>query len=460
MCRQSYDDSMKLTFLGAAGTVTGSKYLLETSNQKLMVDCGLFQGLKLLRLRNWAPFPIDPATVDAVVLTHAHLDHSGYLPLLAKLGFKGRIHCSQATRDLCRILLLDSAHIQEKDAEFHNKHKTSKHEPALPLYTVDDVQKVMKQFVVHEFKEPFDLGKGTKAIFRHAGHILGAATVEIQADGKTIVFSGDLGRPNDPVMWPPASVPAADYLLIESTYGNRVHDSADTEERLADIITRTAKRGGKIVIPSFAVGRSQSLLYVLAKLKAAHRIPNLPIYLDSPMAIEASEMIHRFPHDHRLSPEQCKTMDHVATYTTSVDESKAIASYHGPMVILSASGMATGGRILHHLMQYLPDRRNTIVLAGFQAEGTRGRSLQEGQKTIKIFGKEIAVHAEIETIHALSAHADSNEILDWLKQFEKAPQQVFVTHGEADAAAALAERIHQELGWQCTVPQLGSVALL
>ncbi len=451
---------MKLTFLGAVGTVTGSKYLLETSTKRLMVDCGLFQGLKLLRLRNWAPFPIDPATVDAVILTHAHLDHSGYLPLLAKLGFKGAIHCSEATRDLCRILLLDSAHIQEKDAEFHNRHKTSKHEPALPLYTVEDVMVVMKQFKTHAFKEPFALGDGVQALFRHAGHILGAATLEIQADDKTIVFSGDLGRPNDPVMWPPAPVPEADYLLIESTYGNRIHDSADTEERLAEIITRTAKRGGKIIIPSFAVGRAQSLLYILAKLKAAHQIPNLPIYLDSPMAIEASEMIHRFPHDHRLSPEQCKAMDHVATYTSSVDESKAIASYHGPMVILSASGMATGGRILHHLMQYLPDRRNTIVLAGFQAEGTRGRSLQDGQKFLKIFGKLIDVHAEIETIHALSAHADSHEILDWLKQFVRAPKHVFVTHGEDDAAAALAERIQRELGWECSVPQMNETASL
>ncbi len=451
---------MKLTFLGAAGTVTGSKYLLETRAHRLMIDCGLFQGLKALRLRNWAPFPIDPTTVDAVILTHAHLDHSGYLPLLAKLGFNGAIHCSQATRDLCRILLLDSAHIQEKDAEFHNKHNTSKHEPALPLYTVADVMAVMKQFKAHPFKEAFSLGEGVQALFRHAGHILGAATLEIQADGKTIVFSGDLGRPNDPVMWPPAPVPAADYLLIESTYGNRVHDSADTEERLAEIITRTAKRGGKIIIPSFAVGRAQSLLYTLSKLKAAHRIPNLPIYLDSPMAIQASEMIHRFPHDHRLSEEQCKAMDHVATYTASVDESKAIASYHGPMVILSASGMATGGRILHHLRQYLPDRRNTVVLAGFQAEGTRGRSLQDGQKLIKIFGKQIEVHAEIETIHALSAHSDSNEILDWLKQFARAPQHVFVTHGEADAAAALAERIHRELGWKCSVPQMSESANL
>lgn len=451
---------MKLTFLGAVGTVTGSKYLLETTSKRLMIDCGLFQGLKLLRLRNWAPFPIDPKTIDEVILTHAHLDHSGYLPLLAKLGFKGSIHCSEATRDLCRILLLDSAHIQEKDAEFHNKHKTSKHEPALPLYTVTDVMDVMKQFKTHPFKEPFALGGGIQALFRHAGHILGAATLELQADGQTIVFSGDLGRPNDPVMWPPAPVPAADYLLIESTYGNRIHDSADTEERLAEIITRTAKRGGKVVIPSFAVGRSQSLLYILAKLKAAHRIPNLPIYLDSPMAIEASEMIHRFPHDHRLSVEQCKAMDHVATYTASVDDSKAIASYHGPMVILSASGMATGGRILHHLMQYLPDRRNTVVLAGFQAEGTRGRSLQDGQKFIKIFGKEVAVHAEIETIHALSAHADSDEVLDWLKQFTRAPQHVFVTHGENDAAAALAERIHHELGWTCSVPQMNESANL
>ncbi len=451
---------MKLTFLGAVGTVTGSKYLLETTSKRLMIDCGLFQGLKLLRLRNWAPLPIDPKTIDEVILTHAHLDHSGYLPLLAKLGFKGSIHCSEATRDLCRILLLDSAHIQEKDAEFHNKHKTSKHEPALPLYTVTDVMDVMKQFKTHPFKESFALGGGIQALFRHAGHILGAATLELQADGQTIVFSGDLGRPNDPVMWPPAPVPEADYLLIESTYGNRIHDSADTEERLAEIITRTAKRGGKVVIPSFAVGRSQSLLYILAKLKAAHRIPNLAIYLDSPMAIEASEMIHRFPHDHRLSVEQCKAMDHVATYTASVDDSKAIASYHGPMVILSASGMATGGRILHHLMQYLPDRRNTVVLAGFQAEGTRGRSLQDGQKFIKIFGKEVAVQAEIETIHALSAHADSDEVLDWLKQFVRAPQRVFVTHGEADAATALAERIHHELGWTCSVPQMNESANL
>jgi metallo-beta-lactamase family protein len=444
---------MKLTFLGAVGTVTGSKYLLDTESTRLMVDCGLFQGLKDLRLRNWAPFPIDPKTIDAVILTHAHLDHSGYLPLLAKLGFKGEIHCSQATRDLCRILLLDSAHIQEKDAEFHNKHKTSKHDPAMPLYTVDDVMAVMEQFKTHAFKEAFTLCDGVQVLFRHAGHILGAASVELQANGKTIVFSGDLGRPNDPVMWPPAPVPQADYLLIESTYGNRIHDSADTEERLAEIITRTAKRGGKVVIPSFAVGRSQSLLYILSKLKAAHRIPNLPIYLDSPMAVEASKMIHRFPHDHRLSPDQCKAMDHVATYTVSVEESKAIANYHGPMVILSASGMATGGRILHHLTQYLPDRRNTVVLAGFQAEGSRGRSLQDGQKLIKIFGKQVAVHAEIETIHALSAHADSNEILDWLKQLKRSPKRIFVTHGESEAATALAQRIHSELGWECVVPK-------
>lgn len=442
----------KLTFLGGVGTVTGSKYLLDVADTRIMVDCGLFQGYKNLRQRNRAPLPVDPSSIDAVVLTHAHLDHSGYLPLLIKNGFRGKVHCTAATRDLCSILLPDSGHLQEKDADFANRHRFSRHRPALPLYTLEDAQAALKSFSPVPFLRECDVAGPVKLRFFPAGHILGAAIAELRFSDRTIVFSGDLGRPNSATMVDPAPIEFADYLLVESTYGNRLHEKGDPEDVLADMITRTAERGGTIIIPSFAVGRTQTLLYHLHKLKAAKRIPDLPIYLDSPMAIDASEI---FCHDlevHKLSAAQCRDSCAVSHYVRSVEESKRLDEEPMPKVIISASGMATGGRVLHHLKRYVSDPRNTVLFAGFQAGGTRGAAMTSGARRIKIHGEYYPVQAEISNLHMLSAHADADEIMSWLRNFSTPPRMTYVTHGEPDAADALRLRIEEELGWECMVP--------
>lgn len=445
--------SLDITFLGGAGTVTGSKYLVESAAGRVLVDCGLFQGVKQLRLHNWAPLPVDPKGIDAVVLTHAHLDHSGYLPLLVKRGFTGPILCTKATHDLCAVLLPDSGFLQEKDAEFANRHGHSKHKPALPLYTRQDAEASLSSFAPGNFDAKRPVAGGFTALFRHAGHILGASIVELEYENTKIVFSGDLGRPNSATMVAPAPIATADYLVVESTYGDRLHDRRDPEDMLAEIIVRTASRGGTVLIPSFAVGRAQSLLFYLQRLKAGGRIPNLPIFLDSPMAIDASEIFcRRFP-DHKLDENQCRTACGVARYVHDTEHSKALDAEPMPKIIVSASGMATGGRILHHLKAYVTDPRNTVLFAGFQAAGTRGAAMTAGADRIKIHGQYLPVRAEVQNLHMLSAHADASEILDWLRKFEKPPRTTFITHGEATASDALRLRIEEELGWRCVVPE-------
>jgi metallo-beta-lactamase family protein len=445
--------TLKITFLGAAGTVTGSKYALDNGSHTLLIDCGLFQGFKALRLRNWEPLPIDPNQFSAVLLTHAHLDHSGYLPLLVRRGFKGPVFCSQATADLCAILLPDAGHLQEKDAEFANRHGFSKHKPALPLFTVTDARAALELLRPVAFDRPIALPGGASLQLRRAGHILGAASLQLDWDQTRIVFSGDLGRYNDDTMVDPVPVPRADYLLVESTYGNRRHDGRAPQEVLGAAVEKTIARGGTVVIPAFAVGRTQSLLFHLERLKAKGRLANVPIYLDSPMATDASDVYCQHPGDHRLAQDACRRACGVAHYVRGVEESKALTANPMPKVIVSASGMATGGRVLHHLKQYAPDARNMILFAGFQAGGTRGAAMVEGADSVKIHGAYVPVRAEVANLTMLSAHAGADEILRWLKGFERAPRMTFITHGEPAAADALRLRIEEELQWRCAVAE-------
>jgi len=441
---------MNLTFLGGVGTVTGSKYLLEYGGRRVLIDCGLFQGYKQLRLRNWAPFPVPPASIDAVLLTHAHLDHTGYLPLLVKQGFKGPIYATDATKDLSTILLPDSGHLQEQDAFFANRHHFSKHKPALPLYTEKDAIDCLTQFRTVPLHKTLDI-LGAKVCYRRAGHILGAAMIELTADSK-IIFSGDVGRPNDVAMFPPEPLPETDFLVVESTYGNRTHNGLDAENALAKAISETARRGGTVVIPAFAVGRTQTLLLHISHLLRDKRIPALPIFLDSPMAIDASDIFCRHPDDHKLSAAETRKAFAVAHYVRTAEESKSLDSMVMPKVIVSASGMATGGRVLHHLKSYAPNHRNLILFTGFQSGGTRGATMVAGGKTVKIHGEYIPVQAEVRNLDMLSAHADANEIIAWLKPTPKQPRTTFVTHGEPDAADTMRRRISEELGWSCVVP--------
>jgi len=441
--------------LGGAGTVTGSKYLIENGEHRLLIDCGLFQGFKILRLRNWERFPVDPHGINAVLLTHAHLDHTGYLPLLIKQGFAGPVFCSGSTAGFCEILLPDSGHLQEKDAEFANRHGFSKHKPALPLYTLKDTLSALKQLKPIEFEEPLNLPGDATAFLRRAGHILGAASIQLDWNGTTVVFSGDLGRYNDATMVDPVQVENADYLVVESTYGNRRHDVRDPEEALGEIIGRTVGRGGTVVIPAFAVGRAQSLMFHLHRLKTSRRIPDAPVFLDSPMAVDASEIFCKRVSDHRLTERECRDACAVAHYVQSVEESKALTINSVPKVIISASGMATGGRVLHHLKSYAPDAKNTILFAGFQAGGTRGAAMMGGADSIKIHGEYVPVRAEVKNLEMLSAHADADEILRWLKRFKTPPRTTFITHGEPTASDALRLRIEEELGWTCIVPDRG-----
>jgi metallo-beta-lactamase family protein len=446
--------SLTLSFLGAAGTVTGSRHLLELESRRILVDCGLFQGLKQLRLRNWAPFPVRPDSLAEVVLTHAHLDHTGYLPALARDGYAGKIRCSAATGSLCEILLPDSARLQEQDADFANRHGFSKHKPALPLYRQADAERALGLLAPLAFDSETALGQGAKLRLRHAGHILGAATVDLQWGGRRIVFSGDLGRYDDPILPDPAPVGEADYLVVESTYGDRSHGAVDPEEALAAIIDRVAGRGGTVIIPAFAVGRAQALLFHLERLKARGRLKGLPVFLDSPMAIDASELLIRHGEDHKLSHAECRAFCAVARYVRSGEESKALTANPMPKIIISASGMATGGRVLHHLERYAPDERSAIVFAGYQAAGTRGAAMVAGAKSIKMHGGYVPVRAEVHNLSMLSAHADGDEILRWLGGFKRAPRMTFIVHGEPASADVLRRRIQESLGWPCKVAEL------
>lgn len=452
--------SLKLSFLGGAGTVTGSKYLLETASHRVLVDCGLFQGRRSLRDMNWDIFPVPPESISAVVLTHAHLDHSGALPMLVKSGYGGPIICSEATAALCEVLLRDSGYLQEQDARFANKRGFSKHKPALPLYTVKDAEAALRLLRPVSFHDGHSLPGGGNLLLRRAGHILGAASIEIEWEQISIAFSGDLGRHDDPIMLQPEPLTKADYLVVESTYGDRSHPKIDPQRTIEEVVGTTARRGGTVVIPAFAVGRVQALLYYFARIKSAGGLGNVPIFLDSPMAVDASEIFCRFNTDHKLSYDECKTTCSVATYTRSVEDSKRLSDSPIPKVIISASGMATGGRVLHHLRRFAPDQKNTILFAGYQAEGTRGAAMTSGAKTIRIHGQDISIAAEVRNIDALSAHADADEIVAWLKSGSIAPRRTFVTHGEQRAAHALRSRIADELGWTSLVPERGQQAAL
>jgi metallo-beta-lactamase family protein len=442
-----------LQFLGANATVTGSRHLVTAGSSRILVDCGLFQGYKPLRLRNWAEFPVDPASIDAVVLTHAHLDHSGYLPRLIRSGFRGRVWCTEATRSLCGILLPDSGRLLEEEAGYANRKGSSKHHPAEPLYSEVDARAALRLLQGVGFEQAFEPAPGISATFRMQGHILGAGAVTLEFEGRRLTFSGDLGRPDDPVMLAPAPLADSDWVVVESTYGNRVHPAETLERELLEVLQRVVARNGVVVIPAFAVGRAQMLLHVIAQLQSSGRLPEVPVYLNSPMAASVTGLYRQYPQLHRLDAAALDAMQRTTRIVDSVEASKALNRRKGPMVIVSASGMATGGRVLHHLVAFAPDPRNAIVLCGYQAGGTRGAVLAAGNRQLRIFGQDIHVGAEVAQLAAGSAHADADEILAWLRTAPQPPRKVFVTHGEPDAADALRARIEHELGWPAHFPE-------
>jgi metallo-beta-lactamase family protein len=460
------DTLISLTFLGAARTVTGSKYLVESNGTRVMVDAGLFQGLKELRERNWQDLPIPASSVDAIVLTHAHLDHCGYLPRLVAQGFRGRVFCTAGTQDLCRIVLPDSAKLQEEDADYANRHGFSKHKPALPLYKEIDAARALTELQPCGYDRAMPMAKGIEVEFVNAGHLLGSSYVRMRVDGRTILFGGDLGRYGRPVLPDPTAVAGADYLLVESTYGDRAHEQDDQGARLAEIVNRTAHRGGKLIIPAFAIGRVEELLYWLRRLESEERIPVLPVFLDSPMASAALAAYRARVQelDPELRPEAadekaaherelCIFCTERFRVIATVDESKQLTASKIPSIVISSSGMAEGGRVLHHLKAALPDARNTVLFAGYQGVGTRGRRLVDGEKRIKVHGEWIQVAATIERIDSMSAHADADEIMRWLRGFTAPPKQTFIVHGEPAAQDALGARIQAELGWSHMAPE-------
>jgi metallo-beta-lactamase family protein len=441
-------------FLGAAGTVTGSKHLVDTGKSQVLLDCGLFQGLKHLRERNWAPPPMAPGDFEAVVLSHAHIDHSGYLPVLARHGFQGPIYCTPATADLLHLMLPDSAHLQEEQAEYANYRGFSRHKPALPLYTMEDAHATLELLQPRPYAEPFDVTGDVRAAFHPAGHILGSAIVSLDVGPapERLVFSGDLGRWDRPVLPDPTLIEEADVLLVEATYGNRLHPP-DPVDDLARVVRDAAKRGGALVIPAFAIGRTQELLWHLRQLEKQGAIPSLPVYVDSPMAIEATQIYRRHREDHDEEIEALIDSGGKPFRTTQFSfapsrlDSIRLNDLVGPVIIISASGMVTGGRVLHHLNLRLPDSRTTVLLVGFQAQGTRGRALQDGKREIRMLGHEVRVRATVETLDGLSAHADQQEILRWLRGFKRAPHRTYLVHAEATAAETMQGIIGKELGW-------------
>jgi metallo-beta-lactamase family protein len=459
-----YDAAMTATleFLGAAGTVTGSKFLLTVKGRRLLVDCGLYQGLKELRRRNWEALPVEPGSIEHVLLTHAHIDHSGYLPRLGREGFRGAVYATGGTADLLRILLPDSGRLHEEEAEYHNRRGTSRHTPALPLYTEEDGARAAARVQGVGYGQPLELTDAVSVSFARAGHILGSAMVRVDvkgaAGGRRIVFSGDVGRYGAPILPDPAPIGDADYVVVESTYGDRRHDPTPVPDQLESVMRAAIARGGAIVVPAFAVGRTQELMYHVAHLQRAHRLPRLPIYLDSPMAIDATEVYRAHPEDFDADMRALLTSGRSPLewgefrIARTAAESMAINDEPGPVLIISASGMATGGRVLHHLRRRLPDARSTVLLVGYQAIGTRGRSLEEGARSVRIFGADVPVRAHVETVPRLSAHADADGLLRWLRTASRAPRRLFVVHGEPAPAAALAGRITRELGWPVSVP--------
>lgn len=456
----SRSGSSVLRFLGATDSVTGSRFLLEHNGARVLVDCGLYQGYKVLRDRNWRRFPVDPASIDAVVLTHAHLDHTGYVPALLRDGFRGPVYASTGTTELSRIVLPDSGHLLEEEANHWRSQGTSKHHDPRPLYTAEDAVRSLDSFASVEFDRPIRLPGGMVATLVPAGHILGASQVRVQVGDRLVHFTGDLGRQDDPLMNPPRPLATCDVLVTESTYGDRSHPAVDIETQLADTITRVLGRGGVCIIPAFAVGRTESVLLHLARLRAAGRIPDVPIYLNSPMAVNATYIYRAHPEEHRVSPDEYTRMYQQVTPVRSVEESKRLNERGGPMIIISASGMMTGGRVLHHVMAYGSDPANAILLTGFQAAGTRGARLAAGERSLRIFGRDVDIRAEVIQLENLSAHADADEIIEWMRAVPERPRMTFLTHGEPHASDTLRLRIHDELGWSARVPDFGeSVSL-
>ena len=451
-----------LTFLGAARTVTGSKYLLDLDGQRILFDCGLFQGLKDLRLRNWAPLPIPADTIDAVVLTHAHIDHTGWLPRLIGQGFKGSVYCTGGTADLCKLVLPDAAHLQEEDAKFANKRGYSKHQPALPLYTGEDAAEALSRLKPSPFNRKIAVAN-IEVEFINAGHLLGSSYVlatRKDKSGGRILFGGDLGRYSRPILPDPSPGVDADVLLVESTYGDRIHPAEDDGARLAQIISDTIARRGKVIIPAFAIGRVEELLYWLFRLEDEGRLPKLPIYVDSPMAIKG--IAYYSARADELDKEILEMRRKLPRFTAvnSAMESKALVQDETPAVVIASSGMATGGRVVHHLLAGLPDARNTVLFVGYQAAGTRGRQLVDGAQFVKMYGQQVPVHARIEKIDGMSSHADSGEIIRWMRTFPHAPKTTYLVHGEITAQEALKLRISKELGWNVEIPSHGQTVSL
>jgi len=460
----------RLTFLGAAGTVTGSRHLLETRGKTLLIDCGLFQGPKKNRLKNWEPFPVDLQKLDAIILTHAHIDHIGFLPALIKGGYSGPIFCTEATADLAGILLPDTGHLQEEEARWANKKGYSKHRPAKPLFTEKDARAVLPLLKPFPYGSIFHPVPGVRAKFRDMGHILGSAFLDLKTtdtkEPRKIVFTGDIGRPTDAILRPPSQAYNVDYLIMESTYGNRLHDDVPPLKKLARVINENVERKGIIVIPSFAVGRSQTLLFLLRELEERGEIPELPVFLDSPMAVEALQIHRRHIPDLNLD---CRRkfiagtqLFHPKNLTLSItrEDSMRINTVKGPAIIISASGMVTGGRILHHLRERAPNPKNTLLFIGYQAEGTRGRAILDGKEFIRMFGEEIPIKAHVERIEGFSGHADYNEMLAWLLGFNQGPKRTFLVHGDPESSLAFAKRIEEKLKWDVTVPQEGDHTII
>ena len=454
---------LRIGFHGAAGTVTGSRHLVMAGGEWALIDCGMYQGLKSLRMKNWEPPPFDPKRLPFVVLTHTHIDHSGMLPRLVREGFEGAIICTPPTLALAGLLLRDAAHIQEEDAEYLNRKGLTKHKPALPLFTTEDAEKALSLFVPRPYGEWTDLPETMRVRFHNAGHLLGSAMVEMQVRGKesgepvTLLFSGDLGRYDMPLNLDPQPPPESDYLVLESTYGGRKHCADDLYTQVERIVKHTTGRGGVLLIPSFAVGRSQQIIYVLNVLMEEHRIPSLPIHLDSPMAVDATAIYRTFPDEHEARGELHARNVHMHR---SVAQSIALNDFNGPGVIISSSGMLHAGRVLHHLKRLLPDPRNTVALIGYQAAGTRGRALIEGARSIRIHGRDVPVGAHVEDLCGFSGHADEDETMRWLSGWSSAPREVFLVHGEPESSAALASRIRSERGWKVRAPELGEIVTL
>lgn len=445
----------RLRFLGATGTVTGSRYLIESGGSRVLVDCGLFQGYKELRERNREPFPLDPKSIHAVVLSHAHLDHSGYLPALVRDGFAGNIIATEGTAELCSLLLPDSAHLLEEEAERAARKGYSKHAHPLPLYNSDDAELALSRFRTVGFDSSVEVAPGVSVTFVPAGHILGASQLHIEVGGKTLHFTGDLGRVDDPLMLPPRKFAGADVLITESTYGDRSHPHHDPIAELQPVLSRVLARGGVVVIPAFAVGRSQALLLHISRLMQAGSIPTVPVYLNSPMAVNATHMYEAHREEHRVEGAEFAQMYNIAHLVRTVEESKQLNERHGPMIIVAASGMMTGGRILHHVVAFGQDEKNAILLSGYQAGGTRGAYLAAGERSLRIFGADVPIRAEVVALESMSGHADADQLIDWMRHAPAPPAHTYVTHGEPAASDRLRLRIENELHWNVRVPHPG-----